>query len=197
MAASFFTYFNTVYDFNHKSMSVRLGKTIDKKISDIYFSIEDPFERRDLGAVVSDTMAPKMAGEFKRAYNILSSGGCIADILEERATETDEVNIYNVKQNNEDHIDEKVALQLIQEGKLHKGVLRVNKIRFKEAYVTVEGFPRDILVGGFKSRNRALHGDVVTLKITYERKLKIDMSSDHSADNKHIGTKFTNLICLY
>lgn len=203
LVLGFFTYYNTSFDFNHKTASIRLGQATDKK-SNIVISIEDPFEKRDLGGVVSDTMVPKIVEEFKRAYNILNNGGSIADIVEERKTETDEVNIYNIKQDYEDHMTIGEAERLIASGELKKGVLRVNKLKFKEAYVTVPGFKKDVFVDGFKARNRALHGDLVAVKISYERKVKVDFGNQaekgHSSNSiEPVSEEYTvtgSVVCI-
>jgi VacB/RNase II family 3'-5' exoribonuclease len=170
LIAGFFNYYATVFNFHLHTASVRLARTIPKQ-QDNRISIEDPFERRDLGSVVSDVMVPRIIEEFKRAYVILCNGGSIADICEEREVLADEFNIH-MRQDYEEHISITDALDLISKGELHKGIIRVNKFKFNESYVTVEGFPKDILIDSFKDRNRALHGDAVAVKINFGNKVQ-------------------------
>lgn len=53
----------------------------------------------------------------------------------------------------------------IAEGKLHRGVIRINRRNRYDAYVTTEQLDSDIYIGGEKDRNRALEGDVVAVRL--------------------------------
>jgi protein SSD1 len=55
--------------------------------------------------------------------------------------------------------------QLLQEGKLVSGILRVNKKNRSDAYVTTTDLDADIFICGSKDRNRALEGDVVAIEL--------------------------------
>jgi len=45
------------------------------------------------------------------------------------------------------------------------GVIRINPHNRKLAYVTVDGFERDILIEGHRRRNRSFDGDTVVLRL--------------------------------
>lgn len=56
--------------------------------------------------------------------------------------------------------------ELINEGKLVTGVLRVNKKNRSDAYVSTDGLlDADIFICGSKDRNRALEGDIVAVEL--------------------------------
>lgn len=56
--------------------------------------------------------------------------------------------------------------ELINEGKLVTGILRVNKKNRSDAYVSTDGLlDADIFICGSKDRNRALEGDVVAVEL--------------------------------
>lgn len=76
-----------------------------------------------------------------------------------------------LKQHFEPHLEEKEWKQLLKEGKLIKGILRVAPNKPSVAYVQPDGCkPRenDIVVNGRAARNRAVHGDVVVIEIIQE-----------------------------
>lgn len=58
-----------------------------------------------------------------------------------------------------------LELQL-SEGTLLRGVLRVNRRRRYDAYVTTDELDHDIYIGGERDRNRAFDGDVVAVRLT-------------------------------
>ncbi|CUM62779.1 uncharacterized protein PRCAT00000337001 [Priceomyces carsonii] len=56
--------------------------------------------------------------------------------------------------------------ELIQEGRLVTGILRVNKKNRSDAYVSTDGLlDADIFICGSKDRNRALEGDLVAVEL--------------------------------
>jgi VacB/RNase II family 3'-5' exoribonuclease len=168
LLAGFFRYYGAEFNFAQQCIAIRDLGTQKQKLTGSAISIEDPFEGRDLGLVISNEMGPKIIAEYRRAHSIITSQevkNTLDVICEERADTNNEVNIYQLKQDYEDYMaEEQVDLEL-RDSKLYRGVLRVNKKRFREAFVTIEGFERDVLVDGFKARNRALHGDIVAVKI--------------------------------
>lgn len=52
----------------------------------------------------------------------------------------------------------------VQQGELYQGIIRFSKNR-QDAYVTADNLDSDIYIGGFRDRNRALHGDFVAVKL--------------------------------
>ncbi|EFC36448.1 ribonuclease II family protein [Naegleria gruberi] len=166
----FFEFYAKKFDFDTNCISIRAGSPVPKKNAKTIISLEDPFEIRDLGCVVSNEMGPVIVSEFRRSHEILSAGGSINDLLEEREG-VSSVNIYQMKrevgkQGYDDYLASEAVDEMLAKGELYQGELRVNKKRFTtEAYVSVEGFKKDVLVEGLKNRNRAMHGDVVAIKI--------------------------------
>ncbi|KAG2388049.1 hypothetical protein C9374_000899 [Naegleria lovaniensis] len=170
----FFEFYAKKFNFDTHTVSLRNGSPIPKKKvslnSQTIISIEDPFEIRDLGSVVSNELGPVIVSEFRRAFEILCSGGSVHDLLEEREG-ISSVNIYQMKRDfgkgYDEHLQLEQVVELIQKGELFQGELRVNKKRMTEAYVTVEGgpFKKDIFIDGLKNRNRAMHGDIVAVKV--------------------------------
>jgi DIS3-like exonuclease 1 len=77
-----------------------------------------------------------------------------------------------VKQDYVDHLSMEEMEEGLKSKKFYYGVLRVNKQRFREAYVTVSEFETDILIEDFRNRNRAIHGDIVVIQINEEEKNK-------------------------
>lgn len=82
--------------------------------------------------------------------------------------------------------------ELIQEGRLVAGILRVNKKNRSDAWVSTEGvLDADIYICGSKDRNRALEGDLVAVELLVvddvwdskkekeEKKRRKDASSQH------------------
>ncbi len=58
--------------------------------------------------------------------------------------------------------------ELISEGRLVTGILRVNKKNRSDAYVSTDGLlDADIFICGSKDRNRALEGDMVALSSSW------------------------------
>jgi len=55
--------------------------------------------------------------------------------------------------------------RLVASGDLLQGALRVNAKNPTEAFVSVEGYTRDVAVVGLQRRNRAFEGDVVALSL--------------------------------
>ena len=53
----------------------------------------------------------------------------------------------------------------LRTGELLQGVLRVNVQNKKQAFVTVNGICRDVYIDGELARNRAVHGDVVAVRL--------------------------------
>eukprot|EP00818_Percolomonas_sp_WS_P004726 CAMPEP_0117456698 /NCGR_PEP_ID=MMETSP0759-20121206/12011_1 /TAXON_ID=63605 /ORGANISM="Percolomonas cosmopolitus, Strain WS" /LENGTH=1806 /DNA_ID=CAMNT_0005250045 /DNA_START=283 /DNA_END=5703 /DNA_ORIENTATION=- len=152
-----------------------------KKVWSSPLSIEDPFELRDLGTVITDQKAPLIEKEFERALKLLSEGQSLGEVIKPPLHEVDDTNIYAQKRPNyEAHADVKRVKILLSEGHVFQGQLRVNAKRFFEAYVTVEGFSKDIYIDGLNARNRALHGDLVAIKV--HSKEEEDNSEQHSGE---------------
>ncbi|KAG2392491.1 hypothetical protein C9374_012743 [Naegleria lovaniensis] len=170
----FFEYYAKHFNFDDHVISIRRGNgsVLRKNVlrnSQTIISIEDPFEHRDLGCVVSNEMGPLIVSEFKRAFEILSNGGSIQEVLLERVG-VHSRNIYDEKKDfsgYEDHLPLELVAKMIQKGELFQGELRVNKKKYREAYVTVVGgpFKKDIFIDELKNRNRAMHGDVVAIRV--------------------------------
>ncbi|KAL9644295.1 hypothetical protein ABK040_005756 [Willaertia magna] len=168
----FFEYYATKFNFDNQTISIKNGKPVPKKMSNTIISLEDPFELRDLGGVISNEMGPVIVNEIKRAYEILLNGGKLSDLIEEREGIT-AVNIYQMRNqiDYEEHIDLEEIQKGLEKGELFKGEIRINKKRFVEAYVTVEGMKKDVLIDGLNARNRAMHGDTVVIKINSQKRV--------------------------
>eukprot|EP01102_Stenamoeba_stenopodia_P023108 TRINITY_DN984_c0_g1_i4.p1 TRINITY_DN984_c0_g1~~TRINITY_DN984_c0_g1_i4.p1 ORF type:complete len:1231 (+),score=388.91 TRINITY_DN984_c0_g1_i4:364-4056(+) len=79
--------------------------------------------------------------------------------------------------------EEDVKLEL-EKGTLVEGGIRINPHNRKLAYVTVDGFERDILIEGIKNRNRAFDGDTVVLRLfPEEEESKSSKAKEGGADN--------------
>ena len=63
------------------------------------------------------------------------------------------------------HLDAEALQKGIAEGVILQGKLRISASNRHEAYVTVEGFTKDIFINGVESRNRALPGDTVAVTL--------------------------------
>lgn len=172
LLTGFFNFYTKDF-FEKNTISVRLGKSIPKKQDSAIISIEDPFEKRDLGKVMLVDVAPTIIKEFERSRSILSNEyPNIQNLCEEVTSEA--VNRFIVeKKNYPTHLSYEEAMEGILNGKYYQGILRVNKIKFREAYVTVEGQENDILIPDYKERNRAIHGDLVCIKIIENEKKSI------------------------
>jgi len=64
-----------------------------------------------------------------------------------------------------EHLSPEEVEQGLKDGSLLQGVLRVNHKRMRLAYVSVEGFDKDVLIDGVFARNRAFEGDVVVIRL--------------------------------
>lgn len=71
-----------------------------------------------------------------------------------------------------EHLSREELEKGLEAGDFMKGDFRVNAHRRVEAYVTVEGEPRDIMINSTTRQNRAFHGDVVVLRIVEDEKKK-------------------------
>ena len=61
-------------------------------------------------------------------------------------------------------------------GELVVGKLRINKRNYEDAFVTDPshgGQHADIYIGGMRERNRALHNDLVAVKLKLKREWKV------------------------
>ena len=67
------------------------------------------------------------------------------------------------------------AKKLIQESKLHQGVIRINKKRRFDAYVTTLNLSDDIYIPGERFRNRAFDGDEVAVQILEGAELETEL----------------------
>lgn len=65
----------------------------------------------------------------------------------------------------DEYMDREQVERGVADGSLYKGVLRINKKRRSDAYVTCPGLPDDIYLLGERRRNRALDGDVVAVQL--------------------------------
>ena len=54
----------------------------------------------------------------------------------------------------------------LETGELLRGTIRVNTQNKGQAFVSVKGICSDVYIDGEVSRNRAVHGDVVVLKLS-------------------------------
>ncbi|KAL6067842.1 DIS3-like exonuclease 2 [Balamuthia mandrillaris] len=81
----------------------------------------------------------------------------------------------------EQHLSPEEVEKGLADGSLHKGLLRVNPHRTRLAYVTAEGFERDILLEGIHARNRAFDGDTVVVRILETRKEGGDSKASSSS----------------
>ncbi|QLL33420.1 hypothetical protein HG536_0E03310 [Torulaspora globosa] len=103
--------------------------------------------------------------------------------------------------------------ELVQEGRLVTGILRVNKKNRSDAWVSTEGvLDADVYICGSKDRNRALEGDLVAVELLVvddvwgskkekeEKKRRKDASSQHdyislnSSDDYHNDASATATI---
>ncbi|OZJ05296.1 hypothetical protein BZG36_01948 [Bifiguratus adelaidae] len=74
--------------------------------------------------------------------------------------------------------DDEVQKQ-IKEGKLCIGRIRINKKNTSEAYAVCDALGADILILGFRKRNRALEGDKVAIRLTdLDKTLQMKEASD-------------------
>uniref|UniRef100_A0A158R444 RNB domain-containing protein n=1 Tax=Syphacia muris TaxID=451379 RepID=A0A158R444_9BILA len=66
-----------------------------------------------------------------------------------------------------EHISAEAAARGIAKKQLYEGTLYVNKRNFEESFLinTNSNFPEDLLIFGLHDRNRALHGDVVVVRV--------------------------------
>ena len=167
----FFDFYINKFEFSNQLCSIREGKILSKKPGMSPIAIEDPFEKRDLGKVLLDDVAETIIQEFHRAHTKFSDGAKFEEICEELIEDGEKVNRYAyVKQDYPEHL----SMEEMEDGLKKKiyfyGVLRVNKQKFREAYVTVSEFDTDILINDFIARNRSIHGDIVVIKINEEEK---------------------------
>uniref|UniRef100_H2Z1C7 Rrp44-like cold shock domain-containing protein n=1 Tax=Ciona savignyi TaxID=51511 RepID=H2Z1C7_CIOSA len=90
----------------------------------------------------------------------------------------------------DDYLSPEEIEQGIANGQLIKGALRINAKKFTHAFITdTEG--HDILIDGFKDRNRALQGDVVALRIK-DKKHWIMGASDLSQELGNMSVENSN-----
>lgn len=76
-----------------------------------------------------------------------------------------------------EHIQQSRLSKELETGEIIKGIIRVNKFRYKdEAFVTPinhrSGWEGDILIQGLNSRNRAIHDDLVAVRLLPESEWK-------------------------
>ncbi len=72
-----------------------------------------------------------------------------------------------------EHLSPAAVKKGLEDGTLLQGLLRVNHKRPSLAYVSVEGFDKDILIDGMVDRNRAFDGDTVIIKIHDKSKWEV------------------------
>src|SRR5690606_2315867 len=83
LICGFFKFYSE-FDFDESTISIRVGKSLPKKRFGSEISVEDPFEKRDLGMVLAPEVASIIISEFKRAYEILSKEGGLEELCKER-----------------------------------------------------------------------------------------------------------------
>jgi exoribonuclease R len=76
------------------------------------------------------------------------------------------------------NIEKILFKNVMKEGTLYKGVIRVNAKNFHQAYVTAEGLLQDVYIDGSRARNRALDGDTVVVKLFPRDQWKILKSEE-------------------
>ena len=81
---------------------------------------------------------------------------------------------------------------LLQEGKLVSGILRVNKKNRSDAYVSTDLLESDIFICGSKDRNRALEGDLVAVELldvdeVWAQKLEKEEKKKRKSDDTNTG----------
>jgi len=86
-----------------------------------------------------------------------------------------------------DHLSAEEIEQGLKDGTLLSGVLRVNHKLTRLAYVTVEGFDKDIIIDGIVDRNRAFEGDTVIIRLNDPSKWQVEKetktkAAEHEAD---------------
>jgi DIS3-like exonuclease 2 len=62
-----------------------------------------------------------------------------------------------------EHWSPEVVNRAMEEGRVFGATLRVNSHNRNEAYVTIDGIPRDVLIDGSAAQNRAMEGDSVAV----------------------------------
>lgn len=77
----------------------------------------------------------------------------------------------------------------LEDGSLLQGKLRVNEMYRMDGYVTVDGISMDILVKGMEDRNRAVHSDLVVIKLHPEAEWKALGDAKADADDNDNQSK--------
>jgi len=65
----------------------------------------------------------------------------------------------------EDYLDEAQIKKGLESGTLFQGILRVNQMNRKRAFVSVDDIKIDVMLEGLNSQNRALDGDTVVIEL--------------------------------
>jgi hypothetical protein len=92
--------------------------------------------------------------EFKRADTLLNNNSSLYDIIQISEKDLTINRFETTKQNYSEYILSDEIEKGLKDKTLFKGKLKVNKKKFIEAFVTIEGFEKDVLIKGFKDRNR-------------------------------------------
>ncbi|KAL4221580.1 DIS3-like exonuclease 2 [Mactra antiquata] len=81
-----------------------------------------------------------------------------------------------------DYISNEELTEGLKNGTIIEGPIRINPRSYEEAYVNHPDGKSDVLISSLKSRNRALNGDIVAVRILHEGEWKI-----HNNDLAEIG----------
>lgn len=85
-------------------------------------------------------------------------------------------------------IEEDVS-KFVKQGKVVKGVIRINPKNFEEAYIDSPDGGADIFLDGVHARNRALHGDVVAVQILTGQVIMTPRSQRMSSPRKLLANQ--------
>eukprot|EP00038_Savillea_parva_P006129 m.161844 g.161844 ORF g.161844 m.161844 type:complete len:869 (+) comp12118_c0_seq1:252-2858(+) len=79
----------------------------------------------------------------------------------------------------DDYLTEEEVAKLEAEGAVHRGAVRINPKNFEQGFVPGgKRFPVDVLIPGFKERNRALDGDEVAVLLADKAEWVVQETSD-------------------
>lgn len=82
------------------------------------------------------------------------------------------------------YLPQTALAQLIAEGRLVSGILRVNKKNRSDAYVITDILDHPIFISGSKDRNRALNGDIVAVELLNVDELWNDIRDKANKKNR-------------
>lgn len=67
------------------------------------------------------------------------------------------------------YLGKKKVVEGLQNGVLFEGSIRYNAADVTQAFCSIEGLPNDVFVNGPERQNRAVHGDIVVIRILPEK----------------------------